>query len=283
MSFFDSKQEVLDIQLTPHGKEMLMKGLLKPQYYSFHDDDIIYNSEFAGNEETNDQTHVRILDETGYLKLNARRKSVGSAIRTKGASELYEKDVYELSSLGASSFGNSNAPSWGVQMLESEIREAKKTYTHQTLGELPIPQINIRPVFFKVSVVPEEELPPGEYNIVFQDGRGITLDKTSIILDLDEYAVDSKDTNFDIELYEMIDTDGEEKLKQINFKKESSNIRNNILLDEVQQANEFDDLDTAEKYFLISVDDHVLLASAVQEDISVDSRGMKKEPFGDNC
>ena len=46
MSFFDSKEEVLDVQLTPYGKHLLSKGLFKPAYYSFHDDGVIYDNRF---------------------------------------------------------------------------------------------------------------------------------------------------------------------------------------------------------------------------------------------
>ena len=35
MSFFDDKQEVLKIELTPYGKNLLANGKLKPVFYSF--------------------------------------------------------------------------------------------------------------------------------------------------------------------------------------------------------------------------------------------------------
>ena len=43
MKFFDSKEEVLDIQLTSYGKAMLAKGKFKPEFYSFFDDDIRFD------------------------------------------------------------------------------------------------------------------------------------------------------------------------------------------------------------------------------------------------
>ena len=44
MSYLDSKEKVLDLQLTPYGKFLLSIGKLKPVYYAYFDDDIIYNS-----------------------------------------------------------------------------------------------------------------------------------------------------------------------------------------------------------------------------------------------
>ena len=35
MTFFDPKEEVMDIELTQHGKRLLSKGLLRPTYYLF--------------------------------------------------------------------------------------------------------------------------------------------------------------------------------------------------------------------------------------------------------
>ena len=42
MGFFNRKEEVIDLQLTPHGKYLLSKGKLKPAYYAFFDDDIFF-------------------------------------------------------------------------------------------------------------------------------------------------------------------------------------------------------------------------------------------------
>ncbi len=50
----DKKEEVIDIELTPYGKQLLSMGKMKPAYYAFFDDNIMYDAEYAGNiEETN--------------------------------------------------------------------------------------------------------------------------------------------------------------------------------------------------------------------------------------
>ena len=46
MEFFNKKEEVIDLQLTQFGRHILSKGKFKPVYYSFHDDNILYNVEF---------------------------------------------------------------------------------------------------------------------------------------------------------------------------------------------------------------------------------------------
>ncbi len=68
MSFFDTKEEVLDVQLTQFGKKMLSIGHFKPVFYAFFDDDILYDSEKAGFSETQNSSQQRIIEETPKLK-----------------------------------------------------------------------------------------------------------------------------------------------------------------------------------------------------------------------
>ena len=46
MEFFDKKEEVLDLELTPYGRYLFSIGKLKPVYYAFYDDDIIYDPRY---------------------------------------------------------------------------------------------------------------------------------------------------------------------------------------------------------------------------------------------
>jgi hypothetical protein len=68
MSFFDKKEEVLEFKLTEYGKKKLELGLLKPVYYAFYDDDILYNTEAAGYAEIQNAADRRIRFETPTLK-----------------------------------------------------------------------------------------------------------------------------------------------------------------------------------------------------------------------
>ena len=48
MTFFNKKEDVLEIELTQFGKYRLSQGELNPVYYAFFDDDIIYDAQYAG-------------------------------------------------------------------------------------------------------------------------------------------------------------------------------------------------------------------------------------------
>ena len=92
MTFFDNKQDVLQIEITPHGRELLSKGKMKPVFYCFFDDDIIYESEFSGFSENNTQTKTRILEETPYLKTQNAHDGIDSNFKTLQTSLDYVRD-----------------------------------------------------------------------------------------------------------------------------------------------------------------------------------------------
>ena len=94
MGFFDKKEEVLNIELTPYGRKLLSQGKMKPYCYSFFDDDILYNSEKGGFTENNTQTKDRILNQTISLKPQRTYKGVESNIDTN-------QDIFEEKNLEA--------------------------------------------------------------------------------------------------------------------------------------------------------------------------------------
>jgi hypothetical protein len=80
MEFFDKKQEVLEVKLTPYGRYKLSKGRFKPTYYAFFDEGVLYNSRYSGEGvlddgsatggfvEKQNEIESRIQDNTAMLK-----------------------------------------------------------------------------------------------------------------------------------------------------------------------------------------------------------------------
>ena len=65
MSYFDPKEEVIDLKLTPYGEYLLSIGKLNPTFYAFFDNDIIYDDNWAGvSSEKQSQIEPRIQEET---------------------------------------------------------------------------------------------------------------------------------------------------------------------------------------------------------------------------
>ena len=66
--FLNKKEQVIDFQLTQYGKQRLSVGKFKPAYYSFFDDGILYDSEYANFSEQQNDIQKRINEETQFLE-----------------------------------------------------------------------------------------------------------------------------------------------------------------------------------------------------------------------
>ena len=95
MTFFDKKQDVLKIELTPYGRSLLSNGKLMPKYYAFFDDDIIYDIECLGASEEQDEIKTRLLQETPRLRpqrdLTSPEGFISNFEREEGSSRPHSK------------------------------------------------------------------------------------------------------------------------------------------------------------------------------------------------
>ena len=145
MSFFNTKEEVLDIELTPYGKLLLSKGMWKPAYYEFYDDDVIYDSQYAGYTEGQEKTQERIKEtprkkvqytfegaDTRYKEyLKQIREAKSSGIDSSNTKKLLEalnattekRKNFSLSNLplARSKNNSSKLPAWNAKILNGEI------------------------------------------------------------------------------------------------------------------------------------------------------------------
>lgn len=154
MTFFNKKEDVLDIQLTQLGKYLLSKGKLKPVFYAFSDDEVLYDTRYvSGTAEDNRESSDRIQKDTQRLKTLYEHDGVESRIlslnghsvekarghgwqaRVRGRTEempldqVYGVDTIEQEKMGSddrnlfrnflgnSTIGERSAPSWQVDSL----------------------------------------------------------------------------------------------------------------------------------------------------------------------
>ena len=67
--FINRKQQVYDLKLTNYGHYLLSIGRLEPVYYAFMDDNIIYDGQYAGLTETqNEIITERIRNDSQYIE-----------------------------------------------------------------------------------------------------------------------------------------------------------------------------------------------------------------------
>ena len=182
MEFFNKKQDVLDIELTSYGKQLLSRGLFKPVYYAFSDDGILYDQKWiSGSATTEQQSSVeqRIQNETPRIKTQNRKvgaeraiynhvegnslglvninsfdtlndlfefSSYEELIEKKGAMELKvnfaESEKLLENTLGTKSYFNDYNPAWNLLLYHGYIASTTTYYKKNDIVS-DVPQINI--------------------------------------------------------------------------------------------------------------------------------------------
>ena len=78
MGFSNKKEDVVYMELTPYGRHLLSIGKLKPEYYAFFDDDILYIHEInVGGEDFIADVPFEIIDENLFKKIQFRIMNFG--------------------------------------------------------------------------------------------------------------------------------------------------------------------------------------------------------------
>ncbi len=114
-TFINQKEEVLEVKLTPKGKELFSKGQFKPFYYSFYDSEVIYDGEYAGIKEIQNSIVDRI-------KERARTKVVTNygqvpALQDQNYEALLSSSAEYFRVLGTNSPWTDFAPAWSVSSI----------------------------------------------------------------------------------------------------------------------------------------------------------------------
>jgi len=155
--FFNRKEEVIDLQLTQHGKRLLAQGVLQPVYYSFHDEDILYDGGYGGVTEEQNDIHDRIKSavrpKTQYVFAGIESNinlSVDAKILNNYATPLVNKSFVTAEDrldvlpycLGTTDPNTNNAPAWGIGVYRAQISSSAAYYSGSA-GNINIPQLNV--------------------------------------------------------------------------------------------------------------------------------------------
>jgi hypothetical protein len=282
MTFFDRKEEVIQIKLTPYGKRVLGEGNFNPDSYAFFDDDLLYDVQYGGLTEIQNDAHNRIK-ETPRTHIQYLFDAVSDKSNTKIS---YIDREYGLSlALGEADHGQ-YYPAWDIQFLKGELLSATGSFSGSNAadeagnkaitGQIKIPQLNIADVKYTTAVekaptvgqsVQIDECEDFSAGITtqgwdgsgheFADGTTITLKKDFLLLEIEEENSPLLSENFDIELFEI---EPKGTLKTLYFRKDPEYVKNDILLDpEDVEFSEDEPLDDtyAEYYFDILTDDEI--------------------------
>ena len=293
MTFFNPKEEVLDIQLTQYGKYLLSLGKWKPVYYAFFDNDILYDGESAGLVEVQNDIEPRIQENTPRQRpqysFSSRETAFAQYYEARQDPKLSELErikmqstpdkLYSLTTpLGTADLSLNTAPRFKLQFYAGTI-SGSSNVTTGSFQQLKIPQIETNLTYMtEVKSLNKDandvQLDTGvvdpnreaeELNLgVFQDGTYIGITPANILLLLEEENTVFNRENFDIEVFkieEEIDRttqESKEILTPLSFLPHHSPIKNNIL----QSSDKLEPIYTpdptfVEYYFHLYVDHEI--------------------------
>lgn len=165
MSFFNKKEEVIEVILTSYGKYKLSRGEWKPEYYAFFDEDILYDSRYAGYSEISGTTEARIQEntpairaQTSYSDLPKQVKKLGRAKDAAAAAKRNQGKIYAnalratttvapymlpLGNSSVSSEKNLYAPAWEIRALKNDFTASMAFVSSSYDTIVRIPQLKI--------------------------------------------------------------------------------------------------------------------------------------------
>lgn len=269
MTFFNKKEEVIKIELTPHGRKLLSQGKLKPEFYAFFDDDILYDSERGGFTETNLQSKDRILSETPSLKPQTTRRGVDSGLKSSLSIDKNDSMSYAI---GTNNFSGQDAVGWEAYLLQGEADTFSYNYITNTNENLKIPQVDCLLNFtMSIDNINNGNYPISdsiEYNLdlTSDDGTYIRVEEQEILIYLSEKNGFSTSDGYTIDAY-IYEEDKQEyrSLKFLTRDLEENKIENDLLVlrqagsdfGALEQPEEYSGDDTVETYFDFYIDGEV--------------------------
>lgn len=270
MTFFNKKEEVIEVKLTSFGKLKLSKGEFRPASYSFFDDDIIYDDAYgAAPGNTHDriketprmrtQTNINGAERANETEVDQRpgESRSNTTENTPIATTIQSTTRADIRQpIGTSGVETQNQPAWRTLMLQGSL-ENSKTHLESEDQVIHIPQMNVKKREFTIKAINSTDDNTRIYGETFPDGSSITLEEgedSEFLLFLGEKNADSLDKNFSIELFKVLEEEGQEKLSPLLFKKdyEYSRIVDGVLMEIDEAPNPDLSIDEANREALVN-------------------------------
>jgi len=232
MSILNKKEEVISIELTPLGKEQLSRGVFNPVYYSFFDDEVIYK--LSESEDQNDIEN-RILNQSIVFKPVVRTDSVENSskhlVELKPSVEERESNIYFLNTsknksiqpIGSNDLSKNYTPAWDLKVLEGNLESTIIDIT---------PSLSCSDISF-ITKFNAPSIDNKTNNIQISDELIVSIEENFLLLEINEKNTYDKTQNFDIELYEIIDSTSDKEVeRKLFFLTKPETIKDGVMLDE---------------------------------------------------
>ena len=323
MTFFNKKEEVIDIELTPYGETLLSAGLFKPVYYAFFDDDILYDaSGSTGVTETQNTIETRIQNDTPNLRPQYVFSGVESNLspmiefdRNRLLRQFLfvnfgiEPDDYAyfppiidrefsfVEPIGNMEIGSEHVPAWEIKVLDGELSAAINYMTSSTDSGIynnvhRIPQLDFE-LNYKAVVGSTSAFDingPIRDRIIsplYEDGTFVYLtdERPQLMFDVGEENAPIG-TEYDIEVFEVLPDDalGRKQMRRLHFERAAQQVVNNILVDEPEQIPQTKlDATYAEYFFQVNADLEIPEEEICPKITSARSRGVVIDDIPYQC
>jgi len=250
--FFNKKEDVLDFQLTEYGEFLLSLGRMKPAYYAFFDDGILYDREAAPSASAESQKDIdrRIRYETPSIKPPSTITSaqdrvgkwvddVGTIIASKTNNSAGFINSFDLPQppqyingfsaipIGTSDLKSEYAPAWHISCMSNDIDSSTNYISSDLEGDTvadagaiikEIPQLNIE-IDYKTYYQTDPQ-DSGILELVNEPaGIGsiyLAVKDDYLTLQIDELNTNFEKENFEVEVYEVPAASGAD-LQQLRF------------------------------------------------------------------
>lgn len=269
MTFFNRKEEVLELKLTRIGRQKLSTGEFKPAYYEFLDEDVLYDRKnFAtGSSEEQNEIKKRIKEKLTLRPLTAKQSVPGKGF-------VYKEENRLIESLGTFTPYSNYKPAWKISAEDGTIFTGSGGVTYTpleadkglTVGPSfeKIPQLNLICQYdYNIGFVPDKN--DAVLNSFLIENPNLSLeellkspeDNTFILFekDFDDFTIsideenvlrDKNDFMLEVFKYDYTVEDGQEKVTKTKLYFDQDLIDDesvywyfNITKDEGVQKNKF--------------------------------------------
>lgn len=264
MTFFNKKEDVIAIELTPHGRKLLSMGKLKPEFYAFFDDDILYDSQRGGFSENNSQTKNRILSETVYLRPQTNYRGVETNINDEIS---YESENKMIDLIGTNKAEEKESNGWQVKFLHNTASATTTTFSSPDSPTMQIPQIDCtieyKLRFAKKKTRAQRSQFSFRTNVNdYGESNEIVLDEQQVLLSILESNGFNHGEGLEIEVH-LFEQDKKKYKKLDTFPKDELVVNDILLSSEVNFSDIFKteqapmDPNFVESWLTIRVDDDI--------------------------
>tara|TARA_B100001248_G_C27381936_1_gene457440 strand:- start:1124 stop:2134 length:1011 start_codon:yes stop_codon:yes gene_type:complete len=282
--FLDKKEQVFDFKLTGYGKHLLSIGKLKPVYYAFIDDNVVYDSAYFGRSaEPQSEIRQRIKEETPYLESIVLFEEVNKNTPTDDTLNFFDLDVtptektmtkqqFRLNAIIGDAFvaeSKQKVPSWKLVSMNNNISSSTEL---DSVNQTRIPQINITASYRKEivdaqqaanqSISADDDRILEAVSAAFVDDKVVRLQlKDDALLYLEEINTEILSENFELEVFLVEDSEkpDQQNLVRKYFQNKKQQIVNDFMVSAnpiTVQPEEYDD-NSIEKFFSILKDSEI--------------------------